>query len=48
MLLISLLYILVKGFDFAGIDGLADTRLIYGITVVEERDKLAREGKVQH
>jgi hypothetical protein len=35
-----------KGFDFPGIDGRADTRLIYGIIVVEERVKLVREGKV--
>lgn len=49
---LSLLYkihfscLIYKGFDFPGTDGPADTRLIYGIIVVEERDKLAREGKV--
>lgn len=31
---------------FADIDGLADMRLIYGIIVVEERDKRVKEGKV--
>jgi hypothetical protein len=31
---------------FADIDGLVDMKLIYGTIVVEEKDKLAREGKV--
>ena len=33
-------------FVSAGIDGLEDMRHIFGIIVVEERDKLGREGKV--
>jgi hypothetical protein len=30
-----------------GIDGQEDMRLIFGIIVVEERDKLAKEDKVR-
>jgi hypothetical protein len=36
------------GLDFTGIDGQEDMRLIYGIIVVEERDRLVKEGKVKH
>lgn len=38
----------LTGLDFTGIDGREDTRLIYGIIVVEERDRLVKEGKVHH
>lgn len=32
--------------NFPGIDGLVDMKLTYGTTVVEEKDRLARAGKV--
>lgn len=36
----------LKALFFADIDGQADMRLIYGIIVAEEKDKLEREDKV--